>query len=145
MATRLEQCAILGQLEDSTAPEHCLLTDPNWDDSNYIFGTFETPDLHMDDYFVALVGFPAGTIGAEVTFAVEFVPSDGRGVVPISSIQHAYIGQMQQIDVQIPTHARGIAGRVRLRVEATASAANAQAVWVEPRLVRRPAAQAGLP
>jgi hypothetical protein len=120
-------------LEDGTAPTY-LETHPQWVDNGFITGTYTLGRAVIaGDHFRAKVGFiRCAVLVGDVTFTVQAIMPNGSAVTVATVHDNAQDGVMPPIDVDLTPQAG--ATKIRLRVDAGATAAQDWATWVAPRI-----------
>jgi hypothetical protein len=123
------------RLEDgSTAGDRALLTVPDTSANGAITGKFPAQPIQQGERFRAQLGCVEGARGCDVVFQLNFIIASG----PASNLgqwRHTYRGSLESVDVDLSSLA-GQNVQIILAVLANGSAADDQAVWVNPRLVK---------
>ncbi|WP_370964380.1 PASTA domain-containing protein [Amycolatopsis sp. cg9] len=122
-------------LEDGTAPDPYLETHPQWVDNGFINGVYALPrPIVAGDHFRSKIGFVWCNPGeaGDATFVVSVIGPDGT-VTDVARLRDTSADQvMHQLDVDLSAHAG--ATKLRLRIEAGASAGQDWASWIGPRI-----------
>jgi hypothetical protein len=126
----IQQPNLEGHVENETG----LLTRPQASAQGWIQGNYPLFKIQAGDRFAALIACLDGADACSVRFVLAYETKDGDSGV-LKEWTEIQDGGFQKIDVDLSS-LKGKEVHLILKVEAGASGADDQAIWVSPRLLR---------